>query len=53
VSRFLTHVKHLREVAASRDVYAYFDNDWKGFAHANARDLTALVSGGRARGSRE
>ena len=38
--------------AARGDVYAYFNNDWAGFAPANARDLTALVSGKRARGSR-
>jgi uncharacterized protein YecE (DUF72 family) len=35
----------LREWAAERDVYAYFNNDWEGFAPANATALKTLVEG--------
>ena len=32
-------------IAASRgDVYAYFNNDWEGFAVANARSLERLLA---------
>jgi uncharacterized protein YecE (DUF72 family) len=33
----------IRRWAAERDVYAYFNNDWEGFAPANAETLRALL----------
>ena len=30
-----------------RDVYAFFNNDWRGHAVANAIDLSRLVDGSR------
>ena len=35
----------MRIRAAAGDVYAYFNNDWQGFAVENARTLERLVSG--------
>ncbi len=35
----------IRELRASGDVYAYFNNDWEGFAVANARRLKELLEG--------
>jgi len=31
--------ERIREWSAERDVYAYFNNDWEGFAPRNAHDL--------------
>ena len=36
----------IRRWARRREVYAYFNNDWRGFAPANARLLQRLVSSG-------
>jgi uncharacterized protein YecE (DUF72 family) len=38
-------VERVRRWAEGRDVFAYFNNDWEGFAPANARTLAALVAG--------
>jgi uncharacterized protein YecE (DUF72 family) len=37
----------VRRWASERDVYAYFNNDWEGFAPANAAALRSLVASGR------
>jgi uncharacterized protein YecE (DUF72 family) len=43
----------LGEVAREADVYAYFNNDWEGFAVRNALDLRAMLArAGAAVGSR-
>ena len=34
----------IREWSAARDVYAYFNNDWEGFAPANASALKELLA---------
>jgi uncharacterized protein YecE (DUF72 family) len=34
----------IRRWADARDVYAYFNNDWEGFAPANARTLATLLA---------
>jgi uncharacterized protein YecE (DUF72 family) len=36
--------ERIRGFAARGDVYAYLNNDWEGFAPANARALARLVS---------
>lgn len=36
--------KRIRRWTGARDVYAYFNNDWEGFAPANARTLATLVA---------
>ena len=35
--------RRLRDWRAERDVYAYFNNDWEGFAVRNAQSLLARV----------
>jgi uncharacterized protein YecE (DUF72 family) len=35
--------RRIRGWAGSRDVYVYFNNDWEGFAPANARNLRLLL----------
>ena len=35
----------LRELAEGRDVFAYFNNDWEGFAPRNALRLERLING--------
>ena len=39
----LTAPRAFRIEAARGDVYAYFNNDWEGFAVANARALARLL----------
>jgi uncharacterized protein YecE (DUF72 family) len=34
----------LREWSATRDVFAYFNNDWEGFAPRNAARLRRLLA---------
>ncbi len=36
----------VRELAASAEVFAYFNNDWEVFAPRNAKRLRKLVDGG-------
>ena len=40
----------IRAWAETRDVYAYFNNDWEGFAPANARTLARLLQVSRRGG---
>ena len=51
VSRYVTHIKRLADVgehlpllyAREGDVYAYFNNDWEGYALENARYVQGRV----------
>ncbi|MDX6573059.1 MAG: hypothetical protein QOC86_2215 [Gaiellales bacterium] len=42
----------IREWSCERDVYAYFNNDWEGFAPANAAELKRLLAAGAPAGHR-
>lgn len=44
-----TWARRIRRLAREVDVFAYFNNDWEGFAPANAIRLQSLVAGARAR----
>jgi uncharacterized protein YecE (DUF72 family) len=40
-----TWAERIREWRADTEIYAYFNNDWQGFAPANARALIRAVEG--------
>ena len=41
-----TWARRIGQWQRDQDVYAYFNNDWEGYAPANARDLAARVAAG-------